>query len=90
MAERLGEQVSKQRSSRQKNKPVIMKTNSALPWCTLGIGGPSGYAAIEVAKGHAEEGTPSPVAGLKGIDASCWWIRKSASSRARMTRAAFF
>ena len=33
---------------------------------TLGIGGPSGYAAIEVAKGHAEEGTPSPVAGLKG------------------------
>jgi len=32
VAERLGEQVSKQRSSRQKNKPVIMKTNSALPW----------------------------------------------------------
>ena len=31
-AERLGEQVSKQRCSRQKNKPVIMKTNSALPW----------------------------------------------------------
>jgi len=31
VAERLGEQVSKQRSSRQKNKPVIMKTNSALP-----------------------------------------------------------